>query len=137
MGIGLGVGFYLGPDVTFFLLVGLTLVLAVIFVYVMANLGVVLYYWRERRSEFNVFFHFLLPFCTSGVLAYSVVKSFEPWPADPYRYSPAIVGGWMLIGIGILIYLKRSGKEEWLAKAGAIVEERPETPEELQHRPTF
>jgi amino acid transporter len=137
LGIGLGVGFYLGPDVTFFLLVGLTLVLAVIFVYVMANLGVILYYWRERRSEFNWFFHFLLPFCTSGVLAYSVVKSFQPWPADPYRYSPAIVGGWMLIGIGILIYLKRSGKEEWLAKAGAIVEERPETAEELQHRPLF
>jgi amino acid transporter len=137
MGIGLGVGFYLGPDVTFFLLVGLTLVLAIIFVYVMANLGVILYYWRERRSEFNWFFHFLLPFCTSGVLAYSVVKSFEPFPAEPYGYSPAIVGGWMLVGVAILIYLKRSGKEEWLAKAGAIVEERPETAEELSHRPTF
>ena len=124
LGIGLGVGFYLGPDVTFFLLVGLTLVLAVIFVYVMANLGVILYYWRERRSEFNWFFHFLLPFCTSGVLAYSVVKSFEPFPPEPYGYSPAIVGGWMLVGVAVLVYLKRTGKEEWIAKAGAIVEER-------------
>jgi amino acid transporter len=135
MGIGLGVGFYLGPDVTFFFLVGLTLVLAIIFVYVMANFGLVFYYWRERRSEFNWFFHFLLPLGTSGLLAYSVVKSFEPFPPEPYGYSPAIVGGWMLVGVGVLFYLKRRGKEEWLAKAGAIVEERPETAEELARRP--
>jgi amino acid transporter len=135
MGIGLGVGFYLGPDVTFFFLVGLTLVLAIIFVYVMANFGLVLYYWRERRSEFNVFFHLVLPLGTSGLLAYSVVKSFQPFPAAPYGYSPAIVGGWMLVGVAVLVYLKRRGKEEWLAKAGAIVDERPETAEELAHRP--
>lgn len=137
MGLGLGVGAYLGPDVTFFFLVGLTLVLSIIFVYTMANLGVFLYFWRERRSEFNWFFHFLLPFCTAGVLAYSVVKSFQPFPAAPYKYAPAIVGGWMVLGIAVLIYLKVKGKEEWLAKAGAIVEERPETPEELAHRSAF
>jgi amino acid transporter len=137
MGLALGVGFYLGPDVTFFFLVGLTLVLAVIFVYTMANLGVFLYYWRERRSEFNWFFHFLLPFCTAGVLAYSVVKSFQPFPPEPYKYAPAIVGGWMLLGIAVLIYLKVKGKEEWLGKAGDIVEERVETPEELAERRAF
>jgi amino acid transporter len=137
MGLGLGVASYLGPDVTFFFLVGLTLVLSIIFVYTMANLGVFLYFWRERRSEFNWFFHFLLPFCTAGVLAYSVVKSFQPFPVAPYKYAPAIVGGWMLLGIAVLIYLKVKGKEEWLAKAGAIVEERPETPEELAHRSVF
>ena len=137
MGLALGVGFYLGPDITFFFLTGLTLVLAVIFVYTMANLGVILYYWRERRSEFNWFFHFILPFATAGVLAYSVVKAFQPFPPDPYKYAPFIVGGWMLVGIAVMIYLKVKGKEEWLAKAGAIVEERVETPEELEHRPVI
>ena len=133
--LGLAVPFWIGPDVNFFLLTGLTLVLAIIFVYVMANFGLILYYWRERRSEFNWFFHFLLPLGTSGVLAYSVVKSFQPFPPAPYQYAPAIVGSWMLLGVAVLVYLKRSGKEEWFAKAGAIIEERTETAEELAHRP--
>ena len=136
MGIGLGVGLSLGPDVTFFFLVGLTLVLAVIFVYAISNLGVFLYYWRERRSEFNWFIHFLLPFCTTGVLAYSVVKAFHPdFPPAPYGYSPAIVGGWMIVGIAVLVVLRVRGKEEWLTRAGEVVSERKETGEELAHRP--
>jgi amino acid transporter len=135
LGLGLAVPFAIGPDVTWFLMGGLCLVLAVIFVYTMANLGVFLYFWRERRSEFNWFFHFVLPFGTSAVLAYSVVKAFQPFPPEPYGYAPEIVGGWMLVGVALLVYLKLTGKDTWLARAGAIVAERPETPEELAHRP--
>jgi len=136
MGLGLGVGFYLGPEVSFNLLVGLTLVLAIIFIYIVSNIGMGLYYWRERRSEFNWFLHFLLPLVTSAILAYSVVKSFQPFPAAPYAYAPEIVGGWMLIGVGVLYWLHRTGRNAWLAKAGDIVSERPETPEELAETPT-
>ena len=50
---GLGFGLWLGPDVAFFLLQGLMLVIAVIVVYSLANVGVMWYYWRERRDEFN------------------------------------------------------------------------------------
>jgi hypothetical protein len=31
--------------------------------------------------------------------------------------------------------LKLRGNEAWLTKAGAVIEERPETAEELRHRP--
>lgn len=134
--IGLGVGFLLGPDVSFFLLVGLTLVLAIVFIYIVSNIGMAIYYWRERRSEFNYFLHLFLPLATSLVLAYSVVKSFQPFPAAPYAYAPEIVGGWMLIGVGVLFWLHFTGREEWLTKAGEIVTERPETPEELKDIPT-
>ena len=71
----------------------------------------------------------------TAVLAYSVVKAFQPFPPDPYGYAPEIVGGWMLVGVAVLVYLKLVGKDKWLARAGAIVAERPETPEELAHRP--
>jgi amino acid transporter len=135
LGLGLAVPFAIGPDVTWFLMAGLLLVLAVIFVYTMANLGVVLYFWRERRSEFNPFFHLLLPLGTSAVLAYSVVRSFQPFPPDPYGYAPEIVGGWMLVGVAVLAYLKLTGRDEWLSRAGAVVGERLETAEELAHRP--
>jgi amino acid transporter len=111
------------------------LVLAVIFVYGMANLGVFLYYWRDRRSEFNWIFHFAFPFATTGVLAYALVRSFQPFPPAPYKWAPLIVGLWMVVGVIVLVVLKRRGKEEWIAKAGEIVAERPETREELAHRP--
>jgi amino acid transporter len=134
LGLGLPAAAFVGPTTFFFLMQGLVLVLAVIFVYGMANLGVFLYYWRERRREFNWFVHALLPFATTGVLAYAVVKSFQPFPAAPYKWAPWIVGGWMLVGVGVLIYLHRTGREHWFAKAGEIVEERLETPEERARR---
>jgi amino acid transporter len=136
MGLGLGVGFLLGPEVSFNLLVGLTLVLSIIFIYIVSNFGMARYYWRERRSEFNWFMHFLLPLVTSVVLAYSVVKSFQPFPAAPYAYAPEIVGGWMLVGVGVLYWLHRTGREDWLSRAGDIVTERPETAEELEDTAT-
>jgi amino acid transporter len=134
--MGLVVPAAIGPDVNWFLVSGFLLVLAVILVYALSNLGVILYFWRERRSEFNWFFHFLLPFCTTGVLAYALVEAFTPFPAYPYNWSPAIVGGWMLIGLGILFWLRRTGRNDWIAKAGAIVEERGETePIEFERQP--
>jgi len=133
--LGLGLGQWLGPDKTFILFLGFVLVIAVIFVYIVANLGVVLYYWREARQEFNWILHFIFPVGTSIILIYSLYKSFNPFPAHPYNWSPFIVGAWFVGGIGVLLYLRAKGDESWLEKAGAVVAERPETAEELQHRP--
>jgi amino acid transporter len=113
------------------------LVLGVIFVYVIANLGVVLYYWREERSHFNWIYHALFPIGTSLILLYSVYKSFVPLPASPYNWSPVIVAVWLLIGIGILVVMRYRGNEDWLTKASEIVDERPETEDELHHRPAL
>jgi hypothetical protein len=55
-------------DKIFVLTVGFVLVMGVIFVYVMANVGVVLYYWRERRQDFNWILHFVFPVGTSLIL---------------------------------------------------------------------
>jgi amino acid transporter len=135
MVLGLALGQWLGPQKLFILTLGFVLVIAVIFVYVVANIGVVAYYWRERRSEFNWFLHFIFPVGTSIVLIYSLYKSFNPFPAHPYNYSPFIVAIWFVIGIGVLFWLKMRGDEGWLEKAGAVISERTETAEELQHRP--
>jgi amino acid transporter len=133
--LGLVLGQWLGPDKTFILFLGFVLVIAVIFVYIVANLGVVLYYWRERRDEFNWILHFIFPVGTSIILIYSLYKSFNPFPAHPYNWSPFIVGAWFVAGIGVLLYLRARGDESWLEKAGAVIHERTETTEELQHRP--
>jgi amino acid transporter len=127
MGLGLLGGELLGPAKLFILLVGFCLVIAVIFVYCMGNAGVVVHYWRHRRSEFNWIYHFVFPVGTAAVLIYSLVKSFSPFPASPNNWSPVIVGVWMLIGVGVLVVLKLRGGESWLQKAGEIVDDRTET----------
>jgi amino acid transporter len=129
--LGLALGAAMGPDKMFILTVGFCLVIAVIFVYVMGNLGVVLHYWRERKSGFNWIYHVIFPIGTSAVLIYSLIKSFTPFPASPNNWSPLIVGVWMLLGVGVLFVMRARGNEDWLERASEIIEERPEAPDEL------
>src|ERR1700730_13731163 len=76
LALGLLVPQWIGPANAFILTVGDMLVIGVIFVYIMANLGVILYFWRRRRDEFNWILHFVFPIGTSAVLIYSLDKSF-------------------------------------------------------------
>ena len=108
--------------------------LAVIFVYSMGNIGVVYHYWRYRRGEFNWILHFVFPVGTTAVLIYSLVKSFSPFPASPNNWSPVLVGGWMALGVVILIVLKLRGNEGWLEKAGEIIDDRTVTADDIEVR---
>jgi amino acid transporter len=120
---GLGVGYWLGPDVSFFFVDGLILVLGVTVVYLIANLAVFMYYWRERRAEFNWLLHAVFPLVSSIVLAYAVYQSFNPLPGEPYRYAPLVDGAWLVIGIVALYLLRARGREAWLLNAGKAVGE--------------
>ena len=126
---GLIAGAWFHPDVAFFLLTGLVLVLGVSFVYLAANVGVIVYYWRERRSEFNWLWHAVLPVASSLVLLYALAESFPPFcpavncPADPYAKAPLVAGSWLLVGIVLLVYYAMSKREQWLKTAGAALGE--------------
>jgi amino acid transporter len=131
--LGLGLAAVFGPDKIFVFTVGFVLVLGVIFVYVMANIGVVKYYWSERRQEFNWIYHFIFPVGTSLILLYSVYASFNPLPAYPYNWTPVVTGAWLVLGIVVLFVMNSRGDTSWLQKAGDIVEERRETADEAAH----
>ena len=89
---------WIGPANAFILSVGYMLVIAVIFVYIIANVGVILYFWTKRRDEFNWILHFVFPVGTSIVLLYSLDKSFNPLPAYPGNWAPWLVIGWFVAG---------------------------------------
>jgi amino acid transporter len=121
---GLLVGYWLGPDVSFFFVDGLILVLGVTVVYLIANLAVFMYYWRERRSEFNWLLHFAFPLVSSIVLAYAVFRSFYPdLPGEPYQWAPLVDGAWLVLGIVVLYVLRARGREDWLMNAGKAIGE--------------
>lgn len=122
--LGLFGGFVFGADVSFFFITGLILVLGVTFVYLMANLAVFLFYWRQKRSEFNWLLHAVFPLIATLLLAYATYASFFPdLPAEPYRYAPLVNGTWLLIGVGVLLWYRSRGHEDWLLKAGEAIGE--------------
>jgi amino acid transporter len=118
---GLYVGFVWDPQTGFFLATGLLLVLAVSFAYIWANIGVFLFYWREKRSEFNWILHFVFPVVSTAVLLFAIYKSFPL--TSPFDVAPVVAAAWLVIGIVILVALRMRGREDWLDKAGQSIGE--------------
>ena len=121
--IGIVAGLFLGPDNSFFLIVGLVVVLAVVYIYIMGNAAVAAYYWRQRRDEFNPILHAAIPLFTTAALVYVGIETFNPMPAYPLNLAPYIAGAWLLAGIVILVVMWQRGNERWLANAGASLGE--------------
>jgi amino acid transporter len=120
--VGLGLGFWIGPDQEFFLM-GEVLTLALALIYTTGNLGVFLYYWRERRSEFCPLWHAFFPLVSSAAVLGVAYLSVTAWPPPPLRYAPLIVAVWLVLGVAVLIYMKARGHEQWLLRAGAASHE--------------
>jgi amino acid transporter len=119
--IGLGLGFWIGPDQEFFLM-GTVLTLALALIYAAGNLGVFLYYWRERRDEFRPLLHALCPLVSTAAVLWVAYKSIVPLPPPPLTYAPIVVGAWLFLGIAILLVMKAGGREVWLLNAGAAAQ---------------
>ena len=119
LAVGLIVGALLNASRSYLLIDGLVLVLAVLYIYVNANVAVALYYLRQRRDEFNWILHIAFPAISTAALVYVTIKSFQPFPGFPYNYAPLIDGIWLAIGVVILLALWLRKKDDWIAKAGA------------------
>ncbi|MFI5282518.1 MAG: APC family permease [Candidatus Dormibacterales bacterium] len=129
LGSGIIAGAIWHSDVAFFLLSGLILVIGVSFVYLAANVGVIVYYWRERRSEFNWLLHFIFPIFSGAVLLYALAESFPPFcppqncPSLPNSSAPIVTLIWLVLGVIWLVYFRVSNHDKWISTAGAALGE--------------
>jgi amino acid transporter len=137
---GMALGSTIGP-VNEFGMIGIVQTLGLIVVYSMGNIGVLWWYWNKKRGEFNWLLHGVIPVATSAALVWVGWKTVQglhifglPTPLD---YAPWIAIGWLVLGLAILFFASRTGKEGWLFKAGQSTLERPETPQEEAHRPAI
>jgi amino acid transporter len=122
--LGLGLFFgsvWLGPQNTLFFF-GTALTLGLIIVYGLGNLGVYLYYRKERRAEFRPFVHLVCPLLSTAALIWVGYKSTVPLPTGPVRYAPFVAGGWVVIGLVLVAIRARTGSDRWLAATRAIYE---------------
>jgi amino acid transporter len=111
----------LGP-INIYVFIGTMLGLLFAGMYIAVNLAVIGFYLRERRDEFNVIKHLVVPIL--GVLAMipallSVIGGLTipilDITLDPYtsslRFTAPIVGAWMVLGIVIFVVLWMTNRD--------------------------
>jgi amino acid transporter len=116
-GLVLGIGF---GTTNGYYVYGLVFTLGTVAIYVFACAGVVKYYATEKRKEFNVFKHVVMPVVAGGVVLYVLYKSFVPYPTGPGAWALPLVGAWFVFGGAILVTKAIGRDKEWLEHAGQV-----------------
>jgi amino acid transporter len=92
--------------------------IGVILVYAMANVGLIKFYWGE--ADFNAWRHLVAPVLGTAVLLYPLWSTVKPGQDFPYNHVSEIVIVWLLIGLIVYYYIKRTAPEK-LAAMGATM----------------
>ncbi len=104
IGIMLWAGLVYGPTLGF-AFIGATLTVPILLVYMATCLAVPFFYWREHRSEFNVWQHVILPAIPFVLLGIVIYFQFVPLPAAPFNMVGPIDAAWLVLGIIIVVLL--------------------------------
>lgn len=80
--------------------------IGVMFVYGFLAVGVGRMYWRDYRAEFSMVLHVLLPIGSLGLIGVMLWENVTATNEYPYNLLPWIAAGYLLIGIGIAVYLR-------------------------------
>lgn len=84
------------------------LTLAIIVVYIMGNIALPFFYWREYRTEFRWWRHAVLPGIASLFLLVALYGSVFPIPSYPLNLVPYVVLLWLLLGLVVLAWLRKN-----------------------------
>jgi amino acid transporter len=134
--IGVGVALWLGAQYnnpfTVFGILGTIIGVVVIAIYMLVNLSCLIYFLRERPTEFNWFLHGVIPI--AGIVAFlpaflvaigvgGSVLSFIAPLTYPFNVAGPVVGIWYAIGIVYLIYLSVRAPQRLKDTAKVFIEE--------------
>jgi amino acid transporter len=112
------VGLLLQPaDIFGFL--GTITTLAVIVLYIMANLALTAYIRREHPGDFNVWRHGVLPWIGTLALLPVLFVTIWPVPSWPYNITPYIFILALIIGFGYMVW--RESRHPGVLRRGATV----------------
>jgi amino acid transporter len=101
--ISLILGWKWGPLVGF-ALVGTIAVIVVVIIYILLCFGCIWHYWTKRRSEFNVFLHFVLPVAGAVLFFFPLYYQYVKFPPTyPIKYANWFALGWVAAGVVLAI----------------------------------
>jgi len=112
------VGLILDPSDIFGFL-GTITTLAVIVLYVMANLALTAYIRREHPGEFNVWRHGVLPWVGTLALLPVLFVTVYPRPPWPFNLTPYIFIAALIVGFGYMLWRER--RHPGVLRRGATV----------------
>jgi len=111
-------GIVYGPAIAFGLL-GTIITIFILLVYMALFLSFPFFYGRERRGEFSVLRHVILPAVPFVILIFPIVAQFYPAPSPPYNLAGPICAAWLILGVIIVIILNMRAPAA-LARSGKV-----------------
>jgi amino acid transporter len=113
-----------------YVFLGTMLGLIFVFIYMAVNLACIGYFWRQRRDEFNVLKHLVVPIlgmvamipaglAVIGGVTIPILDIELPPYANALQWTAPIVGVWMVIGI-VLYFVLRARSPEALERMGDV-----------------
>lgn len=91
-----------------FATIATAITVVVILIYIAVCLGSIVFYWRERRAEFNLFLHGVFPILGAAAFAFPLYYQYKNPPDYPLRYGNWVAIGWIVLGIAVTIWLSRA-----------------------------
>jgi amino acid transporter len=132
IGYALGVGFAFGDPLKALVFQGTISTILIVAIYMATGLSCIVFYLRERRSEFNPLLHGLIPLASFvlfiPVLLAALGVNFAGLGITPLAFpandAPWVIYGWLAAGIGVLIYFFLTDRER-IARTGLVFEDAP------------
>ncbi len=126
--LSLLMGWKWGP-LTAFIIIATAVTIVVILVYMTVCLGTFVFYWRERRSEFNPLLHGAVPIL--GMLAFvgPLYYQYRPLPDYPVRIANWVAIVWIAAGIGVTIWMSMNRRQALVNAERIFVEDETVEPE--------
>ncbi|MDB5076885.1 MAG: family permease, partial [Chloroflexi bacterium] len=104
---------------------GTILGLGIVVVYILVNLALIMFYWRDYRAEFNFVRHGILPIIASLLMLLPIYGLIWPVPSYPNNLVPYLMVAWVILGFGYLSYLFKQRPEIVDAMGRAMGEAPP------------
>ena len=108
--------------------------LVIIVVYIMLCFGGIVFFWRTRDSrKWNPIWHVALPVVGAVVFGAAWYGSVHPTPPGILKWTPFVAIAWLVIGVGVLLWL-RAKRPDSVAKIGSMLGEEGGTDAALLDR---
>ncbi len=97
--------------------------LLIIVVYIMMCIGGIVFFWSTRESRnWNPLIHVGVPVIGAVVFGAALYGSIHPAPPGILKWTPYLAAAWLVIGVGILVWLRANRPGE-VAQIGSILGE--------------
>lgn len=101
---------------------GFLIAIAFLVLYGLTALGLVFAAFRDKQAfpTVNPWSHVVIPLAAAALMAYPLYRIVIPLPPGVYKILPLYLIAWVVIGVGVLVYLRRT-RPEAIERVGSLM----------------